>query len=552
MVRTLPYQELMAVEIRLGQKWINSFVALLLLSFGGTAVALAQVCQEDETAEALQYLRRLSLDLRGRLPTVEELSSVATNGEVDPAIVRSIVRSEETLEFLREYHRKLLWVNVENQSLSNNDFRLQRNFARNNGSSNAGNPNFTISFGRRMVWRGAGVNCVDEPARFDPQTGEILTTFDAQSGGNREGWVEVEPYWAPGTTVKVCAFEAQDNLTGINQRGRTVDCRGREAAQAKACGCGPNLRWCESRNDFTRETVLRAFNVQLLRFVTTIIRDDRPYSDLLLAKRAEINGPISHYYRHLSSSGFRVFASSDQQNQEAPDISFDKTEEWTSVVRNTRHSGILSLPAFLIKFQTNRARANRFYNAFLCQSFEAPEGGLPAADDDCHQEPNLTKRCGCMHCHQGLEPAAAYWGRWAENGLHPLNEAEFPRVNQNCVQRDRQGRFSESCRAYYLTEPQHQDEEAYLGHLKPYLFADAQQEANIQEGPLGIAADAVGSGLFARCTAKNFWSQLVSENRELSDPLMLSLGDAFAQDYDLRTLIERIVKHPEYIRAGNF
>ena len=188
----------------------------------------------------------------------------------------------------------------------------------------------------------------------------------------------------------------------------------------------------------------------------------------------------------------------------------------------------------------------------MCQSFEAPQGGLPASNDDCHLEPNLSKRCGCKHCHQSLEPAAAYWGRWAENGLLPLNENDFPKIDQNCRSQDDRGRRNERCRQYYLTEPQHPDEETYRGYLNAYVFADAEREAKIIEGPAGIADEAINTGAFARCTAKNLWSKLVSENRDLSDAVMVGLGESFAKDYDLLGLIEAIVQRPEYVKAGHF
>ena len=42
------------------------------------------------------------------------------------------------------------------------------------------------------------------------------------------------------------------------------------------------------------------------------------------------------------------------------------------------HAGVLTSPAYLLRFQTHRARANRFHVSFLCQPFVAPDGGLPA------------------------------------------------------------------------------------------------------------------------------------------------------------------------------
>jgi len=288
------------------------------------------------------------------------------------------------------------------------------------------------------------------------------------------------------------------------------------------------------------------------RFIDGVIRDERPYSDLLVGKDVEINGPISHYYRHLSNAGYRVFESSPTQNQPSSTLSFDQTETWETMIRNKRHAGVLTLPAYLTKFSTARARANRFYNAFLCRSFEAPEGGLPASDDACHDEPDLTKRCGCKHCHASLEPAAAHWGRWAENALRPLNENEFPVIDQNCVNTPMGTRPSERCRQYYLLQAQHPLEAPYEGYLKSYVFADVQRQAAIEAGPEQIAQQALDSGAFARCTAKNLWAHLVDENRQLEDPIFDQFEAKFRDGYSFHELLEAIVSRPEYIKAGQF
>lgn len=519
------------------------FGAIALLSLT-VSPAQAQVCEEQDTQSALQYLRRASLDLRGHLPTVDELNSVVTNQAIDPAIIDSMVDSDEFLTALREYHRDLLWVNVTNQRLTQNTWLL--------ATSRRGNVRdiyYVPGFARANSYRGAQISCQNKPQSelgYDAVTG--LPNTETTALGEQEGYVEVQPYWAPDTTIKVCAFDAQDNLQGNNMAGRPVDCN--RSVTTKNCGCGPNLQWCHGGN-LTQGYITRSWNEQMFRFIDNIVSNDRPYTDVLTAKDMEINGPISGYFRNLWSAGQAQLLSYPVQNYDMPEIPFNEIDTWQTVERGVRHAGILTMPGFLVKFQSDRGRANRFYNAFLCQDFQAPEGGLPASDDDCHNEPNLSKRCGCKYCHQSLEPAAAHWGRWVEAGVAPMNEDLFPKFNPECLQPGANRNLN--CRRFYLLQAQHPDEEAYEGTLLSYVFAEAQTETNITEGPIAIAQTAIESGAFASCTVKKMWSLYMNSGRaDPSAETLDSLTEDFKTDYNLRRLVKNIVARGEYLAAGHY
>jgi hypothetical protein len=330
------------------------FSLVLVLSI--PAAAEAQVCAGDDVQANLQYLRRLSLDLRGRLPSVEELTAVVTGGSLDPALIDQMIASEEMVEQLRAYHRDLLWTNVLDRRISRNVWQLRSPNQRNGG------PAYYIPAAQRSIlYRGAQTSCLDEPARFDAN-GAILTTVDPNNASiRREGWVEVAPYWAPDTTIRVCAFDAQDEMQAQDQGGRTVNCS--RQTNARGCGCGPNLRWCQSQGDGTTREILESMNEQLLRFTDDVVRNDRPYTDVLLAKDMEINGPIAFWLRNQSQTAGNLLYAGPQQNYQVPNLPFGAA--WQAVDRGARHAGVLSMPGYLVKFQSNRGRANRFYNAFL-------------------------------------------------------------------------------------------------------------------------------------------------------------------------------------------
>ncbi len=508
--------------------------------------AAAEVCDEATAiAESLSYLRRLSLDLRGRVPTLEEQASVVTNGAIDPSIVEAMVESEDLIHQVRRHHLDMLWTNVNDLRLTNQAFQLSPPQGRNPAPAY-----FLQAQLRRNQYRGGPAVCLDEPARFD-RDGAILTTPDPQNANiRREGWVEVEPYWAPGTTIRVCAFDAQTAETWTDDRGNEIDCASN--GRGAGCGCGPNLRWCQSGFDGTTRTITTSMNEQLLRYMDAIVREDRPYTDVVLGKDFEIDGPLAFWLAHQSQTGGNVLPAAPLQDHAIPDRAFSDAT-WQTLERGDQHAGVLSMPGYLLKFGSNRGRANRFYEAFLCQHFESNEP-IPPATDDCHKEPDLTKRCGCKGCHLAVEPAAAHWGRWAEAGLIAMTDDRFPAYLEQCAQPGAGRRFP-ACRLFYFTDSDVTDPESegeYVGMLRAYVFADDTRAANIEAGPLGIASSAVESGVFASCTVQKMWTRLMSREPSAAEAEAIATlaSDFEANGYRLKSLIQSIVERPEYVEAA--
>ena len=79
--------------------------------------------------------------------------------------------------------------------------------------------------GRASRYRGATIDGLDEPVQYD-ENGQIMTTRD-DNGVCREGLALGSiSYWDPSSRIKVCAFDAQENLTGVNRDNpnRQVEC----------------------------------------------------------------------------------------------------------------------------------------------------------------------------------------------------------------------------------------------------------------------------------------------------------------------------------------
>lgn len=520
------------------------FVTLLPASF-----AHAQVCEEDTLQMSLQYLRRLNIDLAGAIPNMQQVQSVVDATQIFDETIDELLSSDAFVEQIRKYHLDLLWTNFSTQKFANNAWVLRE------GRTQDDTDAYWIrANGRATHYRGGVIPCKDEPVEYDEHGAIATTPYPGDPTLRQEGFVEVEPWWAPGTSLKVCAFEAQVSLEAPNPSQTNPDRVANCSKQAVAgCGCGENLRWCHAKNPNTMETLASSLAEQTLRFIDDIVRHDKPYTDVLLGTGAQINGPISHWLRHQTQNGGNAFITSDVQDYNVLEIPGSEVENWQPVERYNRHAGVLTLPGYLVKFQTNRSRANRFHQAFLCQSFQAPEGGLPSADDACNTEPDLQVRCGCKYCHAILEPDAAHWGRFAEAGLLSMDEENFPMQDTACADPDNN---NFRCRLFYLrpSEATHDKLQEYIGTLYPYVFADDVAQENIELGPRKIAEAIIERGDFALCTVKKLWAHFMHRPPTPAESAAISaLANEFASGgYNFRALVKSIVTRPEYMESERF
>jgi hypothetical protein len=493
-------------------------------------------CASDPV-DRYQLLRRWSLDLRQRAPSPAEYAALAADQGPVEAHADAMLASAEFSAALRAYHRDLLWPSLSNALVFNAIAQLTR----------AGDRWFNDTDERNVAYRRGptGTPCADrEQHEFDADGAPV------PGPDGRDGWVWVEPYWAPGTRLKVCAYEAQPRLTAeeTDASGRTwtVPCHVTGGYVSRRCGCGPALAFCNAGP--TRGLIRDGFVEQLLRLVDDVVQHDRPYTELLTTRAVEVNGPVSHYLRWQWGFAADVLMVPDWT---PPDVPFTEARTWVRAERGPAHAGLLTLPAYLLKFQTNRSRANRFHNAFLCQPFQPPPGGLRLT---ASSEPDVAKRPGCAYCHQTLEPAAAWWGRFVEQGVTWLDPALYPVEHEACRNRawDNDPLLRNLClRAYISGRPP-------AGVLRAYEFArdgspEAEQLArHAALGPRGFAEEAIRDGRFAACTTRKWWAHLMrrepASDEERDD--LPRLASEFARGgFRLKPLVRAIVTSEAYRRA---
>lgn len=552
------------------------FAATLVVACSLASPAVAQdTCDVAGPMDDQRFFRRLSIDLSGGAPSFAEITAMKARGTVDEQTVDSFLASDAFVAAMRDYHASLVWPNIDETPIVP-DTHLLYPLELAPGEPVYLSPVRSIFV--RAVGNGAIFTpCKNEPAEFDASGNVIATPLEV--GGEvvamQEGWVEVEPYWAPGTTVRVCAFDAQPNVSAVvcpgpserypfaeascqqfeafaesvqaPYRDTMVDCNSRTAIFAPQCGCGPNLAYCQT--DRTAYEVRLSLLEQELRIIDEVVRDGRPYHEALTTKDIEFNGPIAHYLRNQARLSFDVEAEEDATAAFPEQLTYTDYD-WVRTTRTGRHAGLLTTPGYLLRFTTWRGRAHRYYNAFECSSF-IPNGPLPSPQDPCSEHEDLTKRCGCDACHEALEPMAAHWGRFSEFGFRHLDEARFPRQGVGrCTPPLASIDELIDCFRQYELDPVG-EEQAYAGQLNAYVFRTGDEVLAVEEGPGRLVAASIASGSLASCTVQKMWTffmrrEPTPEERTTELPALVEHFEA--NGHDLKSVVKEIVLHPAYRR----
>jgi hypothetical protein len=545
---------------------MRTLVVTLALALPAAALAqTAAECQQPRDVDKYQLLRRLSLDLRGRIPDVTEYEALDAQSAVPASVIRSYLSSDDFRLVMRRYHEELFWPNLSNLALANVNAQLVVN-----GTTN-GPPDVWLlsSTARRRTFRGVtdantahGLQCGDYEQThflpgggFRPDPAFIRTTVVNGVTVRQEGWRLVTPYWST-TPIKVCAYDAQETETvtvGTGAAARTLSCGHFETNGNPACGCGVGLKFCYGPTASVRNVITASAREQVGLLVDRVSTGGRPYTDLVLSRVAPVNGPLAFWKQNLASnlSVNRIWAMPDPTEPPTNKAFSDLT--WTDVDRGTDlHAGVLTTTAYLLRFQTNRARGNRYRIDFECESYVPPSRlEEPAADNCSASSDDLTKRCTCRGCHRGLEPLASHWGQFAEGGTTLLTDLiAWPRTRMNCV-----GSTNAVCNRFYVTNPDADN----AGALQPYQYADAQHPElapALARGPRKRVNESIANGTFARCVVKRTWSSLMKRDLRLAGPgadegeTLDQLATGFtSNNYSLPWLVEQIVSKPQYRRV---
>jgi hypothetical protein len=413
--------------------------------------------------------------------------------------------------------------------------------------------------------------------------------------------LDKEPDGTAATDVWVCNEEAGEaatgHLTGTDEyskahKNEPIACTSANAfLRASDCGCGPGLERClpGSRNapeptafEYPTEVALGVdlplairpagsgvaarlwWAEEARRYMQTLFGQDRDMRDLLRGKSSMVNGPLAQFYRYQADStccGDGIYFGQKESDplfdpKSVPDLNPTDIATWKEVPdRGPLASGILTMPVFLTKYGTRRARAHALYNAFLCKEFIAPPGlALPPSN-----EQNLMKRAGCAACHATLEPMSTYFTRVKESDWTFLSPSQFPTTLAACKKNadgllgtpGNTGLNPNRCAQYYDPAFSTASEGVLRGSQPDILAPNGTSRADA--GPRGLADNIIGDPEFASCVAKNVASSFLGRSLDADDEgLKKMLTDALTSNgFHMRAVVRTLLVSDTYKKANN-
>lgn len=458
-----------------------------------------------------------------------------------------MLESEDYFEQVRQYHQALTWGTLDG-TIVNIIYPSRRRL------SLTGTQIWRLAAMRRL-YRGDNIDCLDqEQTEFGADGRPVpITTYDDPlcTGGTcqQEGFVWVNPYWAPETEVKVCAFDAQQ----VAQSSNGTVCQSNTANIE--CGCGPELTWCGPGQTEANILVRESLAQEPSRIFEWVVREGRSYLEAFVTDTTFMNGPVAHYYRHATDASNLVqggVTAYDVQTDNVPALPYEDVDTWVPVERRGVHSGAFTTLGYLVRFASNRSRANRFATAFYCEPFVPSEEGLPPEEEA--PSPNLRERAGCNDCHERLEPMAAHWARWRTGGTHGFftpEDLSFEQPREECICGEGlEVDCSVFCSTYYVTADNSSDEEfgLYQGLPQAGSWLTEDDRDNAEEGPIALIDTKDEQARIARCAVRNLSEHLLGREMAADDLTWLEdHAQAFEQSgHDYTALVRRLVQDERY------
>lgn len=384
-----------------------------------------------------------------------------------------------------------------------------------------------------------------------PLNGGVRGRYTPQRGCvQKEGVVtNATVFWTPGQQA-MCAIQAQ--ARDVNP-WTMESCETSRFLSDRSCGCGANARRCEPGNTSLHNARIAAINEEPLLIADSVLRRDEDYFNILTTKRGFVNGTLAQMYRQ-NQSPTTWLVTPPAKSDVIPDVPLDQTGNWVEYTRDAEASGVLTTPAWLYRFPTQRSRVNQFWQAFMCKHFTPPAGAVvPPPEDSCNRENNLAKRCGCSYCHATIEPTGAHWGRFGERNAQYLDPEVFPKLSAKCRDCALAGNTTcdNECGNYVMQAFDGEGANS-LGLLRTYLYRTPDEEPNIAGGPALLVERMMQTGDLERCAVKNVWEYLLGRPMTTEEErlYMKQLVDDFAADnHNLKQLMLRVVQTDAYRRV---
>jgi hypothetical protein len=371
-------------------------------------------------------------------------------------------------------------------------------------------------------------------------------------------------------------FPPLDNAYATANTGKSVSCAGSVAyAMSNDCGCGVGLERCMPGDGpgfdpaaftFPTRTPLgwdqpfdsvsqpqsswarMWWGQEVVQFIDHILLEDRDFREILTGRYSYVNGPLANFYRSFAPTSHPIQALSFSYADPEPlfdpaslpkDLLPEQVADWRKVEDRGPHAaGIMTMPVFLAKYGSRRARAHVLWNAFACKDFIAENLQLTPST-----EPNLMIRPGCQACHATLEPLAAYFTRIQESTWEFLPADKLPLSSSKCAVAD-PTKMSGTCSMFY--------DPAFTTKTAATLRGAYASNENAEAGPAGIAAQLTNTSDFSMCVANNVASAFLGRPLTSDDAtLQAQLAATFSSGgFRMRALVKALLLSNTY-RNGN-
>ncbi len=316
-------------------------------------------------------LRRLSLDLRGTVPTPSELSRLQRGSLTLDQAVEEMLDSKDFESTFMLYHEDLI-------------------------RPRTGDHNTDASYSkvRQVVIDGEKVY-TSQRIRGEAGSGKC----------GRSERVRVSPWWDRQGTHWACKDSGNDALSVDGTR-----CDNLAGQKSGKCGCGPYMLFCYP--DGVKHEIIKSMKEEAARIAMEVVDKGEPYPTILTSDWTMQDGALEVFYAKLEDKLADV---------KDPDIK----KPWHRVMRPERHSGILTTPEMLNFFYNGRRWAQRTFEAFFCHEVtpdfdlldDTADSGQTVAvpyRDSPQLPPSLTvtESRACAACHMQLDGLSRVKDRW--------------------------------------------------------------------------------------------------------------------------------------------
>lgn len=214
----------------------------------------------------------------------------------------------------------------------------------------------------------------------------------------------IKPYWDPKEVTIFARYK------GVETYSVSTEILAKCGAAIEKCNLADAMAADRYSNLVARDMTMEPGFI-----ISHTVADDRPWSEIVTTADTIVTGTYAEWLTNKGAPLWPNFPGKSYEGANAviftkPDI-YDRKHY--RIRRNALHGGVLTTPAYHLVTNGRRAKANRAFEAFLCQKFSVPDGVMA---DPTDANPDLTKRQYCAFCHKTLEPMATFWNRWPETG----------------------------------------------------------------------------------------------------------------------------------------